>query len=209
MLTARKVAQEQGLEKVADHSSDNFECRKNCVFSSACNAFFVLNDRHPGIPSGYQQWSGGLPVSVPSAHSRPRRSPAQLAPWLNLIRLIRSAPLAKSFSETTFCNLLICHGFILCFCTQGLENNFALFLLPLPLPKLIHQSNFMTFVQAFFTFAHPILPIIISEHVDKGGLPTPNGQTFCEFPCIVYTDWSSSILAEQILLFIHSSHQKL
>ena len=83
MLTARKVAQEQGLEKVG--WGENWAKKQEQLLSqhymSTC---YVMIVTHPGIPSGCQQWSGGLPVSVPSAHPRPRRSPAQLAPWLRL-----------------------------------------------------------------------------------------------------------------------------
>lgn len=97
MLTARKVAKEQGLEKVADQcpftgvSKDYFECRLKAV--THCTHILVtfqlykcilLNVLHSGIPSGHQQWSGGLPVSLPSAHSCSRRSSAQLAPWLKV-----------------------------------------------------------------------------------------------------------------------------
>lgn len=181
MLTARKVAQEQGLEKVG--WGENWAKKQEQLLSqhymSTC---YVMIVTHPGIPSGCQQWSGGLPVSVPSAHPRPRRSPAQLAPWLRL-----TSSLGKSlFFETTFCNLLIFHGFRLCFCTQGLKNDFALFL-PLPLPRLTQSVRFLC-QHVLLVAWHPILPIIISEHVDKRGLPTPSVQTFREFPCIVFKD---------------------
>ena len=168
MLTARKVAKEQGLEKVADHSG-----------SQLCDSSIIIT--HPGIQSGDQQRSGGCSVSLPSAHSCSRRSSAQLAPWLRLISF-----LGKSLLGTTLCNLLIFLGAILCFCfcTHGFDNYFALFL-PLPNTQATHVKHY-----DFFCFQPGTQSylFIISEHVDKGGLPIPSGQTFHEVPCIMSRD---------------------
>ena len=142
MLTARKVAKEQGLEKVAVQcpftgaSRNYFECRLKAVthcthilVSFHLHTCILLNVLHSGIPSGHQQWSGGLPVSLPSAHSCSRRSSAQLAPWL-----IPTSPCwEKCYLETNF-DFGCCSMALLCFCTQGLEKYFAIFL-PLPLPS--------------------------------------------------------------------------
>ena len=166
----------------------------------------LLNVLHSGIPSGHQQWSGGLPVSLPSAHSCSRRSSAQLASWLKV-----------SFGNQIPISAAVPWPYTL-FLHSGPQKLFCY----IPASTLTQADTSVILCdylcKHFFCFKawHPTFTLIsISEHVDKGGLPPPSGQTLCQVPsktnfgCIMYKDWSSSISGEQILPSKHFSLQKL
>ena len=143
----------------------------------------LCNDRHASRDT---EWLSTMEWRVASQCTICTSTSSEVASSTGPLAKADQFPGEVSIFETTFCNLLIFHGFRLCFCTQGLKNDFALFL-PLPLPRLTQSVRFLC-QHVLLVAWHPILPIIISEHVDKRGLPTPSVQTFREFPCIVFKD---------------------
>ena len=106
MLTARKVAKEQGLEKVATQCPFR-EISSAEKLGAAC---FISYDASRDI-----EWSSTMEWRVASLCTIYTSTSSEV---VNL-----TGPLAKADQfpwETPFCNLLTSYGFILCFCTQGL-----------------------------------------------------------------------------------------
>ena len=96
-----------------------------------------------------------------------------------------TGPLAKSLiwkpnSDFGWCSMALYFVFAL-----RASKTILLYSCLYPYPSWYISHIVWLFVQAFFCFKawHPTLTLIsISEHVDKGGLPPPSGQTFCQVP---------------------------